>query len=518
MMKFFLVGAVLLLGTIGRAQVLNVLVDGSGNPNEPAIWINPKNTQHLVAGANLNNVYVSFDGGLTWQQSTLTSSYGVWGDPCLITDTAGHFYFFHLSNPPNGNWIDRIVCQKSTDGGLTWTNGTYMGLNGARAQDKEWAVVDPATNAIYVTWTQFDDYGSSNPNDSSVILFSRSLDGGLTWSPAVRINKVAGNCIDSDDTAEGAVPAVGPNGEIYVAWSNRDTIYFDRSLDGGITWMEHDLVISEQPGGWDYKIPGIYRCNGLPVTKCDLSGGPYHGTIYVNWTDQRNGIHDTDVFLSKSTDGGLTWSAPVRVNDDTTQRHQFFSWMDIDQVTGHIYIVFYDRREHSNQNTDVYLAVSTDGGETFTNQKISNSPFNPSASVFFGDYTNISAQNGTVAAIWTRMDGLSTSIWAAVLNLATGLPQQDPGLLRFGLDPVFPNPTQSKAILPVSLSEFGYYTLSVHHVTGQPAWTVFRNRLMEAGRHQVEVELKKAAAPPGLYYCVFGNERKFLIQKLEFFD
>ena len=69
---------------------------------------------------------------------------------------------------------------------------------------------------IYVTWTQFDRYGSADPLDSSIILFSRSLYAGQSWSTPIRINKVAGDCIDSDNTVEGAVPAVGPNGEIYV--------------------------------------------------------------------------------------------------------------------------------------------------------------------------------------------------------------------------------------------------------------------------------------------------------------
>ena len=66
--------------------------------------------------------------------------------------------------------------------------------------------------------------------------------------------------------------------------------------------------MDEFPGGWDYDIPGINRCNGLPITVCDLSGGSNHGTIYINWTDQRNGTDDTDVWLAKSTDGGDTWT------------------------------------------------------------------------------------------------------------------------------------------------------------------------------------------------------------------
>jgi hypothetical protein len=144
------------------AQHTNVMISNINSPEEPSIYINHKNTNQLIAGANINNYYVSNDGGLTWTKKTLSSTNGVWGDPCMMIDTAGALYFFHLSNPNVGNWIDRIVCQKSTDGGNTWNDGTYMGLNGTKAQDKEWTTVDPTNNNIYATWTQFDSYGSSN--------------------------------------------------------------------------------------------------------------------------------------------------------------------------------------------------------------------------------------------------------------------------------------------------------------------------------------------------------------------
>ncbi|MDZ7847454.1 MAG: sialidase family protein [Owenweeksia sp.] len=82
------------------------------------------------------------------------------------------------------------------------------------------------------------------------------------------------------------------------------------------------------------------RANGMPVTVCDLSEGPYRGTIYVNWVDNRNGHYD--VWLSKSEDEGETWSEPLRVNDDETERDQFFTWLTCDPTTGYLYAVFYD--------------------------------------------------------------------------------------------------------------------------------------------------------------------------------
>ena len=161
---------------------------------------------------------------------------------------------------------------------------------------------------MYLTWTQFDNYGSSSPVDSSIILFSKSLDAGQSWTAPKRISKTAGDCLDQDNTVEGAVPAVGPNGEIYVSWAGPRGLVFNKSTDQGDHWLEEELDITSILGGWDFAIPGIFRANGLPITACDVSDGPYRGTIYVNWTDQRNGETNTDVWLVKSNDGGASWS------------------------------------------------------------------------------------------------------------------------------------------------------------------------------------------------------------------
>ena len=394
--------------------------DGYG-PCEPSIAIDPNNPNRMVAGAVLDRAYYSEDGGQTWSKQQISSSFGVWGDPVVIADFKGNFYYFHLSFPSGiGGWegdkLDRMVCQKSTDGGKTWSDGSYTGLFHPKDQDKEWAVVDPANNNIYMTWTQFDAYGSDNPEDRSNILFSKSEDEGASWSPAIQINQFSGDCIDDDQTTEGAVPAVGPDGSIYVAWALNDTLYFDRSTDQGETWLQEDLIVSDQPQGWDQKIPGVGRANGLPITLCDLSQGPNRGRIYVNWSDQRSGENDTDIWLAYSDDQGLTWSSPKRVNDDRGKAHQFFPWATIDQSTGHLYIVYYDRRKTSGTTTNVYLAISKDGGQTFQNQRINEKSFEGNTQVFFGDYNNIVAVDGKVRPIWTQVDGLDLSIWTALID------------------------------------------------------------------------------------------------------
>jgi len=501
-----------------QAQHTNVLIDEDGSwaqPEEPSIIVNPKNTDHMVAGANIDNLYFSSDGGLTWTTDVLSSSYGVWGDPAIIVDTAGNYYFFHLSNPQQGNWIDRIVCQKTDMLGGTWNDGTYMGLNGDKEQDKEWPIVDITNNNIYVTWTQFDSYGSSNPDDFSDILFSRSFDGGETWSDALRINEVSGDCVDDDETVEGAVPAVGPSGEIYVAWAGPEGLVFDRSLDQGNTWLAEDIYIGPFPDGWAYDIPGISRCNGLPITKCDLSGGEHHGTIYVNWSDQRNGTDDTDVWLAKSTDGGNTWSDAMRVNNDPPGKHQFFTWMDVDQVTGYLYFVFYDRRNYDNNNTDVYMAVSRDGGNSFINFKVSESPFLPFASTFFGDYTNVSAYDNVIRPIWARMEGSDLSIWTALIDpYIVGIEEEAPSLLS--LEQNYPNPFKESTVISFKLTEPAEVSLRVYDVYGRVVATIHDHEYIIAGKHMRVFDPQDENLSTGMYYFSLEDSRSVMKKKMIF--
>lgn len=496
----FIFPVLALMIKVSPGQHLNVLISESDSPNEPSIIINPKNTSQLYAGANLNNVYFSGDGGYSWEEGKMYSSvHGVWGDPVLMCDTAGAFYYFHLSNPTEGSWIDRIVCQKAETFGGAWNDGSAMGLNGTKDQDKEWAVVDRSNNHIYVTWTQFDAYGTSNPDYFSNIMFSRSFDGGVTWSPAIQINEVSGDCIDSDNTTEGAVPCVGPNGEIYVSWAGPAGLVFDRSLDMGTTWLENDIFISEIGDGWDYSIPGIYRANGLPVTLCDTSGGPYHGNIYVNWSDQANGSDDTDIWLVKSQDGGNTWTEPIRVNDDPPGKQQFFTWMAIDQTNGHLYFVFYDRRNYDDTRTDVFVAMSADGGESFVNFPVSESPFIPYSSIFFGDYTNITAHDDVIRPIWARLDGYQIGIWTAIVDPgAVGLVDREVDMSC--QQTAYPNPFRETTFFSFKLHQPAPVRLTVCDNLGKTVAGLVDVREMAAGKYTYELDAEKFALGPGTYY------------------
>ena len=419
------------LDIMGQPQ--NIKVNSSGtDPEEVSIALNPANPNNLSIGANISYSYSSTNAGLSWTQKNLTSSlFDVWGDPSLIYDGIGNLFYGHLSyTPPPGYWIDRIVVQKSSDNGANFDQGVGIGFNNPKEQDKEWLAVDLQNNRnyIYTSWTEFDNYSSTASTDSSRILFSRSTDHGITWSSPLRLSEKGGDCVDADNTVEGAVPTVGPNGEIYDSWAGPLGLVFTKSTNGGVSFTPNQIVTSI-PGGWDFAIPGIYRCNGLPVTACDTSHTFTRGNIYIMWGDQRNGVDNSDVFLIKSTDGGNTWGQVKKVNNDNTARHQFFPWMTIDQTTGHLFFVFYDRRGTTLNVTDVYAAESIDGGETFNNFKISQTSFSPQSNTFFGDYTGIAAFNRKVYPVWMRLDGSTLSVYTAPF-------------------------TDTASVLPVELSQF----------------------------------------------------------------
>jgi hypothetical protein len=475
-------------------------------PEEVSIMINPYNTDIIVAGSNIyssnsySGYYYSSNGGLNWTSGILNSNLVMpAGDPVIIVDTSGYFFYIQNSNPPSFNVH---LVQKSTDNGVTWSNGVVYG-DTSKMQDKPWGCVDLTNsnhrNNIYITWSMFDEYMSYDPNDSSYIMFTRSTNGGQSFSTPLRISEVPGDAIDSSNTVEGAVPCVGPNGEIYVSWSGPLGIVFDKSTDGGITWLDNDVFVTTQPGGWSFFIPGVARCNGFPVTACDVSGGSYDGTIYINWSDQRNGSDDTDVWLIKSVDEGNTWSSVRRINNDPPGKQQFFNWMTVDQVTGYLYIIFYDRRNYTNNFTDVYLVRSTDGGDTFENVKISSSPFYPVGNIFMGDYINVSAHNNKVRPIWTRNHNF-LSIWTAIIDTFynVGIQQTSTEIPEtFRLYQNYPNPFNSKTIINFDTPVNSFIKLTIFNILGEKVTTLVDEKL-DAGSYTIEWNTQ--GTPSGIYY------------------
>ena len=411
---------------------------------EVSVAINPTNLDNFVAGSLLrgypdsnepNGSFFTFDGGVTWETVMVPNPDSrTQGDDVVLFRRDGTCVHAFISF--KGLWesfpeqcATGILLCHSKDGGRTWGDQVVVANHintRSPMEDKPWLVFDnnrrsPHFNHLYCSWTRFDQYGSDDPQDTSQIMFARSRDGGESFDPVSRISDQGGDCLDDDGTLEGAVPCVDVDGNVYVVWAGPRGLEIDQSIDGGKTFGE-DKIIMETPGGWSSDVEGIGRHNGMPVTAVDHSQGEYRDSIYVNWIDERN--QDKDVFLMVSRDKGQTWSKAIRVNDDDSDRDQFFTWMAVDPVDGSVNIAFYDRRDTLGTGTRLTLCRSVDGGQTFTNIPFDCPEFETQEGIFFGDYIGIDARRGRVVVAY--MDFAKPS----KLEIACSVFDFEPGSVR----------------------------------------------------------------------------------------
>jgi len=389
-----------------------------GPQSETSIAINPSNPSQLVGGSNEifrlpMRGYFSSDGGASWGGVDLPlpppiaqNGFDFGSDPGVAWDSNGNvFYsyivvFFSTAGSINGT---EMAVARSSDGGRSWTS-TYFNQNGpGKFNDKPMIAVDQRTNNVYVAW---DDtvIGRGAPS-SSGILFSRSTDGGVTFSTPQVISDTHGG----QRFGIGADPFVGPDGTVFVAWHDiSNKILVTSSTDGGQTFGAiHTVAPTRIP--FDAAIPPQNTRGALVYPSCgaDRSSDSFRGRLYCTWMDD-NGSGDTDVFESASTDAGATWSAPQRVNDDKGGSFQFNQWLAVDPATGAVNVSWNDsRNDPTNASTDIFYSRSTDGGATFSkNVQVTSAPTNETCCGAdlgnqYGDYEGIDALNGVVHPIWT---------------------------------------------------------------------------------------------------------------------
>jgi len=374
--------------------------------NESASFVNPNNPQHVIGGCNdyrgddvRCGYYVTFDGGRTWEDGVVEDidGFGASGDPSVAIDNDGNAYMCGIAFNRDDDF-GGIYVSKSEDGGTEWGEPNWVivhreGENNPPFEDKCYVGIDNSDSEyegnIYVSWTRF--------GGESGIYFSRSEDGGEEWSDPLNLTR---------RSSQGSVPTVGPDGELYVIWKDytADRVIGRKSDDGGESFEEIFVVANTDaiPRRLD---PTEFRVNSFPSPAVDCSDGENSGRVYVTWADHRSG--DADILLAYSDDGADNWTDPIRLNDDEAENglDQFFPWIAVDPVNGHLYAVWYDRRlDEDNIFVDLY-GVRWNGldEELPDNERISSESFDPRigfGGAFIGDYNGIAAGGGLAHPAW----------------------------------------------------------------------------------------------------------------------
>ncbi|MBV9711629.1 MAG: exo-alpha-sialidase, partial [Ktedonobacteraceae bacterium] len=339
-----------------------------------------------------------------------------------------------------------ISVSTSSDGGRSFglPVSVFNDRTGRTFSDKPWMTVDQTRGAhsgtIYVVWSY--DHGRSCGEAGfcqQELAFSRSTDGGKTFSPLRTIEGSAPFCTDDVpgrpkgsticDEALGTIPIVEPDGTLVVAFGYVDQVpraptrlLVISSSDGGTTWTSPVQVarIHDIQGTFP---PEKYRNESLPAFACD----PRTGQLYLAWADK--GKKDADILLTTSTDHGQTWSTPVRVNDDPLQNgaNQFQPQLAV-APDGMVSVSFFDTRlDPKHRLIDVYLAQSTDFGSTFLkNIRVTTQSLNPALGApidenglqFIGDYQGLAADNSFVHPFWNDMRTGRQEIFTAAIASA----------------------------------------------------------------------------------------------------
>jgi len=304
----------------------------------------------------------------------------------------------------------------SSDGGSTW-GGVDLPLppakgNGVNFGSDPSLAFDSSGNLYYSYIVVY--FGNGNGINGTAMAVARSTDHGATFT-TVRIDDPRG-----PGRAIGAVPFVGPGGQVYVAWNDyaASTIAFNRSTDGGVTW-DAPRVIASKRLAFDIAIPAEFSRGALVYPSCDAdrSSGAHRGRLYCSWMDL-NAAGNTDIFFSFSDDGGTTWSAAATAADPLPNVDRFNHWMSVDAVTGDANISFYDTRNDttgSRYMTDIYFTQLRGGSGAWLspNLRVSDVSSNehdcsgqfPCVAINYGnqtgDYAGLVSFGGVSHPVWT---------------------------------------------------------------------------------------------------------------------
>lgn len=421
---------------------VQVNVDADGNnvmgdaANEPSIATDPTAPGTFVIGwRQFDTVFSNFrqsgmayshDNGQTWTNPGVLEPGEFSSDPVLAYDADGRIYYYALQ-PGRGPGDWACYMYRTENGGVTWPQEVY-----AFGGDKAWVTVDRTNGVgrgnIYVPWTPNANAGCCFPG-----VFSRSTDFGATWMAPITMPVQEFS----------STTAVGVNGEVYVVGSTFEsppTFNIIRSSNAKNpaetpTW---DLVQRVDLDGFR-SLGGVPNPDGLigqAWVATDHSEGTTRGNVYVLSTVQRLSVSDpADVMFVRSTDGGATWSAPTRVNDDA-QGNGAWQWFGTMSVApnGRIDVIFNDTRADPTVTfSELYYTSSSDGGETWAVNIPVSPPFNHSLGYpqqnKLGDYYDMISDNTGVSVAYAatfngEQDVYFLRIGAADCN-GNGLPDNE---------------------------------------------------------------------------------------------
>ncbi len=402
---------------------------GQPTQNESSIAVNPNNPNIVISSAvdyrdnSSSWVYISTDGGRTWENKNLGKANG-WrssNDPSVMFDKDGTGYLVHGAFPANGSGENGVYLNKSTDGGITW--GDHIPVIEHKLpddpltyfEDKYYIEVDnsdesPYRGDLYVPWKRV-----TAADSATQIVLAKSTDKGETWLEPVNISdRLSGSSEDTTFGQSFPLVSTGPEGNVYAVWNHgiKHAVGFNKSTDGGITWGSPGIihqynifgVTKELSQGWRHTLKGKVRAEAYPVIKTDYSNGPNRGNVYVAWAADKV----PNIYFSKSTDEGVTWTSPKIVHAET-KNDQFWTWMGVDPTNGDIAIMYLDsRNDPDNIMVECYISYSSDGGETWKDRQVSdvpsdirNNPFD--GNVFAGDYSGLDFYDGVIFPSWVDM-------------------------------------------------------------------------------------------------------------------
>jgi len=441
----------------------NMLLDCDGEEphNETTIVVDQNDADHAVGAfhsylLNFNGATVvshvvatpsvTFDGGATWRHVLPPiTPYQFTGDPALSFAGSGRLYFSNIADHegPGGPFTGpSVVVQYSDDGGLTWTNpitvargktainpGTDAGPN--IFNDKEFIAADPAasSNRAYISWTRFAQKVTGGTFFFNSPIYISRTDNGKTWTNGKAISGSSPFCVAAlfgapfeCDLNQDSYPAVASDGKVYVSFENFNTpaenqIFVVSSSDGGNTWTSpsrvdtlYDINLPSNTDGRDT----VTGCNFRVSSKANTAVDPTDpNKVYVVWADNRDGdetVTNMDVFLGKSTDGGVSWSV---FSVDANLNDQFYPWVDVGN-NGNVSVGYMDRfvatgADQSECKYGFSVAKFDGAGNSLGTTEVDTGLSNPGNSRWFsvnsrfiGDYNGVDiGPDGTTWSLWT---------------------------------------------------------------------------------------------------------------------